>query len=319
MAKHNHDPSSSLEENRLTRRGVLAGIVGGATVLIVGCGKDRVAVPPDYSTQSASPSESPSASPSPSETVDPEVAARMRAREEYEKQVAALANVPYDQFVKQSSKERDAVLQAELGLAKAFGWTKDRTKSDKFYPKDSSVSFGAYWDKPASPDDDPDKILAHVLMPLQLALGGEFGGTVDLGSHKDYARKVAAAGYWDPEMRESVVHEKGMQGKITPEESGSKVFANRLINKAFEQISSKQYEPTDLPKVKEIARCEQSSNEFIDASGNRFVKETVHFYTYDGNDRGSAPSGFFIEAIIDPAVQRWKALGFPSSGTISKS
>lgn len=42
MAKHNHDPSSSLEENRLTRRGVLAGIVGGAGVLLAGCGeRDR--------------------------------------------------------------------------------------------------------------------------------------------------------------------------------------------------------------------------------------------------------------------------------------
>ena len=77
-----YDPSSS---DKLTRRGVLLGLVGGAGVLLAGCGeRDRTAVPPDYSTQSASPSESPSASPSPSETIDPEVLARRQAREKYE-------------------------------------------------------------------------------------------------------------------------------------------------------------------------------------------------------------------------------------------
>ena len=99
MERHDHDPSSSLGDRpSLLERAKDkfkvwgAGVALGATVVmgLAGCGRgDRIAVPEQSPSSSASldPSESPSASPSPSETVDPEVAARMRAREEYDEQV----------------------------------------------------------------------------------------------------------------------------------------------------------------------------------------------------------------------------------------
>ena len=191
MERHDHDPSSSLEGNRLTRRGVLAGVVGGATMLIVGCGKDRMAVPPDYSTRSASPSESPSTSPSPSETVDPEVAARMRAREEYEEQVKKIDEIPYDEFIKLPPEERNKILQAEINYMEKSGRAKDKT-DHILYPKDS-LPFGDYYKKSPA-DQDPKKMLTDPFLAVQFALYGRFTYTDDdiKQNYEDYAKKLVS-------------------------------------------------------------------------------------------------------------------------------
>lgn len=77
MARYNHDPSSSLEKG-LSRRGMLAGILGGAVAMgLAGCSEKN----PATTTQSSSPPESPSASPSPTETIDPKDLAEKRYKQ----------------------------------------------------------------------------------------------------------------------------------------------------------------------------------------------------------------------------------------------
>lgn len=221
MAKHNHDPSSSLEENRLTRRGVLTGIVGGAGVLLAGCGeRDRIAVPPDYSTQNASPSESPSASPSPSETVDPKDLAEKRYKQVREK----YANMTPGEFARLTNKERLLPCEEELLLAEAWGIIHNPNNS--LYNPSTGIKPGEFYGKPASPTDSPEEVAGKLFLPVVAAF--------DVGPwDPNFARYVASAAiYGNPELRISVLNDMLRNGTIPgPEYDGKKAIATLLAAK----------------------------------------------------------------------------------------
>lgn len=221
MERHNHDPSSSLAENRLTRRRVLAGVVGGATMLIVGCGKDRVAVPPDYSTQSASPSESPSASPSPSETIDPEVLARRQAREKYEQRRKEYEDMDPRVFASLPDKKRLAPYEIDRTYAKESGRIK--SPNNDLYNPSKGVKPSKYCLEPASETDSPEAVAAKVLSPLVAALDS-------FPLNANYMRMVASASvYGDPELRESVLNDMLFKKKISgPVYDGKKAIVSTL-------------------------------------------------------------------------------------------
>lgn len=214
-----YDPSSS---DKLTRRGVLAGLVGGATMLLAGCGKgDRIAVPPDYSTQSASPSESPSASPSPSETVDPEVAARMRAREKYEQLREEYENMTPEVFASLPRKNRLAPYRIDSTFAKESG--RIQTLGNDLYNPSKGVKPSKYCLEPALETDSPEAVAAKVLSPVVAALDS-------YPLNANYMRMVASAAvYGDPELRESVLNDMLFKNKISgPEYDGKKAIVSVL-------------------------------------------------------------------------------------------
>lgn len=221
MARYNHDPSSSLEKG-LSRRGVLAGLVGGATVLLASCGeRNRIAVPPDYSTQSASPSESPSASPSPSETVDPEVAARMRAREKYEQLRKEYENMTPEMFASLPYEKRLVPYRIDNAFAKESG--RIQTLGNDLYNPSNGVKPSKYCLEPASETDSPEAVAAKVLSPLVAALDS-------YPLNANYIRMVASAAvYGDPELRESVLNDMLFKNKISgPEYDGKKAIVSAL-------------------------------------------------------------------------------------------
>ena len=311
--KHDHGPSSSgnvgeklpfWEKTKDRAKELVVKWMAGVAIVgtalgVTGCGRgDRIAVP---ESPSVSASESPSTSPSATEkTVDPKIQERMQASEKYEQRVKEIDATPYDEFLKLSSEERDKALQAEIELAESYGWTKDKTDS-VFYPKDSDVSFGAYYKEPASPTDDARKVVAQTLLPTRIALAANFDGVVK--NSKDYALKVAGTRFVNPEMREYVVHEQGMKGKITTEESRAKIFVNKLLDKRFGQISSGNYQVVDLPKISDIAECESSDPNV----------RKIHFFI-DDESGSSTRSGIYMEVVFVDGV--WKIKGFPTDGIV---
>lgn len=226
MAGHNHDPSSSLEGNRLTRRGVLAGVVGGATMLIVGCGKDRMAVPPDYSTQSASPSESPSTSPSPTETIDPKRA----AREKYEGVRKQFEHLTPEQFANLPRKKREEVYRNERRFAQELGHL-ENPNNTRYNPR-KGVRPGEHCLTPPSMDNTPEEVMA--------IWGSTIAAACDASSwNPDYARKIASSAYYgDPELRKSVLDERLAKGEISSSEYGVKQIAVTLVEAMAERQKS---------------------------------------------------------------------------------
>ena len=223
-----YDPSSSLEENRLTRRGVLAGIVGGAGVLLAGCGeRDRIAVPPDYSTQNASPSESPSALPSPSETIDPKDLAEKRYKQVREK----YANMTPKEFAGLTNEGRLSPCREELLLAEAWGIIHNPNNS--LYNPSTGIKPGEFYGKPASPTDSPEEVAGKLFLPVVAAF--------DVGPwDPNFARYVASAAiYGNPELRISVLNDMLRNGKIPgPEYDGKKAIATLLEAKDEKEKSS---------------------------------------------------------------------------------
>ena len=234
-----YDPSSSdnvREELSLwerTKDGVkkvvvkcMAGVaIVGTALGVTGCGRgDRIAVPEQSPSSSASldPSESPSASPSPSETVDPEVAARMRAREEYDEQVKKIDKIPYDEFIKLPPEERNKILQAEINYLEKSGRTEDKTEPI-LYPKDS-LPFGDYYKKSPA-DRDPKKMLTDPFLAVQAALYGRFTYTnKDIKqNYEDYAKKLASEAFLNPQMDMDKLLEEMRAGKISDEEYFAKI------------------------------------------------------------------------------------------------
>jgi len=220
MAEHNHDPSSSLEKG-LSRRGVLAGLVGGATVLLASCGKrDRIAVPPDYSTQSASPLESPSASPSPSETIDP----KDLAEERYKQIRKKYADITPEGFARLTNKERLSPCEEELLLAEAWGIIHNPNNS--LYNPSTGIKPGEFYGKPASPTDSPEEVAGKLFLPVVAAF--------DVGPwDPNFARYVASAAiYGNPELRISVLNDMLRNGTIPgPVYDGKKAIATLLAAK----------------------------------------------------------------------------------------
>ena len=220
MAGHNHDPSSSLEKS-LSRRGMLAGLVGGATMLLAGCGKgDRIAVPPDYSTQSASPSESPSAQPSSTETIDPKDLAEKRYKQVREK----YANMTPGEFARLTNKERLLPCEEELLLAEAWGIIHNPNNS--LYNPSTGIKPGEFYGKPASPTDSPEEVAGKLFLPVVAAF--------DVGPwDPNFARYVASAAiYGNPELRISVLNDMLRNGTIPgPEYDGKKAIATLLAAK----------------------------------------------------------------------------------------
>ena len=217
-----YDPSSSLETKDLSRRGMLAGLVGGATMLLAGCGKrDRIAVPPDYPTQSASPSESPSASPSPSETIDPEVLARRQAREKYEQRRKEYEDMDPRVFASLPDKKRLAPYEIDRTYAKESGRIK--SPNNDLYNPSKGVKPSKYCLEPASETDSPEAVAAKVLSPLVAALDS-------FPLNANYMRMVASASvYGDPELRESVLNDMLFKKKISgPEYDGRKAIVSAL-------------------------------------------------------------------------------------------
>ena len=216
-----YDPSSSLETKDLSRRGVLAGLVGGAAgaaMLLAGCGKgDRIAVPPDYSTQSASPSESPSASPSPSETIDPKDLAEKRYKQVREK----YANMTPKEFAGLTNEGRLSPCREELLLAEAWGIIHNPNNS--LYNPSTGIKPGEFYGKPASPTDSPEEVAGKLFLPVVAAF--------DVGPN--FARYVASAAiYGNPELRISVLNDMLRNGKIPgPEYDGKKAIATLLAAK----------------------------------------------------------------------------------------
>ena len=210
------DPSSS---DKLTRRGILlAGLVGGAGVLLAGCGeRDRTAVPPDYSTQSASPSESPSASPSPSETIDPKDLAEKRYKQVREK----YANMSPGEFAGLTDEGRLSPCREELLLAEAWGIIHNPNNS--LYNPSTGIKPGEFYGKPASPTDSPEEVAGKLFLPVVAAF--------DVGPwDPNFARYVASAAiYGNPELRISVLNDMLRNGKIPgPEYDGKKAIATLL-------------------------------------------------------------------------------------------
>ena len=219
-----YDPSSSLETKDLSRRGVLAGLVGGAAgaaMLLAGCGKgDRIAVPPDYSTQSASPSESPSASPSPTETVDPKDLAEKR----YEQVRKKYADITPEGFARLTDEERLLPCREELLLAEAWGIIHNPNNS--LYNPSTGIKPGEFYGKPASPTDSPEEVAGKLFLPVVAAF--------DVGPwDPNFARYVASAAiYGNPELRISVLNDMLRNGKIPgPEYDGKKAIATLLAAK----------------------------------------------------------------------------------------
>ena len=219
-----YDPSSSLETKDLSRRGVLAGLVGGAAgaaMLLAGCGKgDRIAVPPDYSTQSASPSESPSASPSPSETIDPKDLAEKRYKQVREK----YANMTPKEFAGLTNEGRLSPCREELLLAEAWGIIHNPNNS--LYNPSTGIKPGEFYGKPASPTDSPEEVAGKLFLPVVAAF--------DVGPwDPNFARYVASAAiYGNPELRISVLNDMLRNGKIPgPEYDGKKAIATLLAAK----------------------------------------------------------------------------------------
>lgn len=332
MARYNHDPSSSLnDEPSLLERAKDkfkvwgAGVALGATVVmgLAGCGRgDRIAAPEQSSSSSASldPSESPSASPSPSETTDPEAAARMRAREEYDEQVKKIDKIPYDEFIKLPPEERNKILQAEITYLEASGRTEDKTEPI-LYPKDS-LPFGDYYKKSPA-DRDPKKMLTDPFLAVQAALYGRFTYTnKDIKqNYEDYAKKLASEAFLNPQMDMDKLLEEMRAGKISDEEYFAKRKVMELIHKRAEQIrsnSGSSEDDVELWKIKDIEVFPASQSDVVvdPKTGKSLETHITHFYSYDGNKRGSTPDGQFYKIVSDPTVNRWKIAGSSHSGPI---
>lgn len=334
MERHDHDPSSSgnvREElslwegakDKITK--ALAGFTLGATVVmgLAGCGKgDRIAVPEQSPSTSASldPSESPSVSPSPSETVDPEAAARMRAREEYDEQVKKIDKIPYDEFIKLPPEERNKILQAEITYLEASGRTKDKTEPI-LYPKDS-LPFGDYYKKSPA-DRDPKKMLTDPFLAVQAALYGRFTYTnKDIEqNYEEYAKKLASEAFLNPQMDMDKLLEEMRAGKISNEEYFAKRKVMELIHKRAEQIrsnSGSSKDDVELWKIKDIEVFPVSQSDVVvdPKTGESLETCITHFYSYDGDKRGSTPDGQFYTIASDPTVNRWKIAGSSHSGPI---
>ena len=216
-----YDPSSS---DKLTRRGILAGLVGGATMLLAGCGeRDRIAVPEKSPSSSASldPSESPSVSPSPSETIDPEVLARRQAREKYEQRRKEYEDMDPRVFASLPYKKRLAPYEIDHTYAKESGRIK--SPNNDLYNPSKGVKPSKHCLEPASETDSPEAVAAKVLSPLVAALDS-------FPLNANYMRMVASASvYGDPELRESVLNDMLFKKKISgPEYDGRKAIVSAL-------------------------------------------------------------------------------------------
>lgn len=335
MARYNHDPSSSLgtkpsiwEKAKDTTRGWITKAVASVALVatatgLAGCGGgDRLAVPEKSPSSSASldPSESPSASPSSSETVDPEVAARMRAREEYDEQVKKIDKIPYNEFIKLPPEERNKILQAEINYLEKSGRTEDKT-DPILYPKDS-LPFGDYYKKSPA-DRDPKKMLTDPFLAVQAALYGRFTYTnSDVErNYEEYAKKLASEAFLNPQMDMDTLLEEMRAGKVSDEEYFAKRKVMELIHKRAEQIrsnSGSSEDDVELWKIKDIEVFPAGqSNVVVDPKTGKSLETYItHFYSYDGNKRGSTPDGQFYKIVSDPTVNRWKIAGSSRSGPI---
>lgn len=331
--KHDHGPSSSgnvreklpfweRTKDKVTK--ALASITLGATVVMgfAGCGKgDRIAVPESPSVSaSLDPSESPSTSPSATETIDPEVAARMQAREEYEEQVKKIDEIPYDEFIKLPPEERNKILQAEINYMEKSGRAKDKT-DHILYPKDS-LPFGDYYKKSPA-DQDPKKMLTDPFLAVQFALYGRFTYTDDdiKQNYEDYAKKLVSEAFLNPQMDMDKLLEEMRAGKVSDEEYFAKRKVMELIHKRAEQIrsnSGSSEDDVELWKMKDIEGfpVDQSDVVVDPKTGKPLETHITHFYSYDGDKRGSTPDGQFYTIASDPTVNRWKIAGSSHSGPV---